>query len=109
MSKATAATTPRIRSIAIVGGDGRHDIHKFPNASVRCFPSERDGGRGDQKALLATVRSGSIDLVVVLVRWFGHAQFRTLREACRLANVRMVVAKGGVSTIVRAIDGAFAA
>lgn len=68
--------------VAIYGGDGRH-LHRFTAAaSFRVFSGIRYG-RGSLTALDEAIRTGSIDLVVVLVRFIGHSECRALNRVCR--------------------------
>lgn len=68
--------------VAIYGGDGRH-LHRFTAVgSFRVFSGNRYG-RGSLSALDEAIRTGSIDLVIVLVRFIGHPEYRALKRVCR--------------------------
>ena len=65
-------TATRTR-VAVLGGDGRRADSWAPDADVRVFQGRRVGGNGELKRLERSMRSGAIDLLVVLARWNGHS------------------------------------
>ncbi len=65
-------TAYRIR-VAVLGGDGRRADIWAPGTDVRSFQSRRHGGNGELKRLERSMRSGSVDRLVILARWNGHS------------------------------------
>jgi hypothetical protein len=82
---------PRSCRIAVFGGDARQRRRWADASGVRFFQSRRGGGNGELRRLVATVRSRSVDLVVVLARWNGHSASRKLRRVCRRYGVEFVL------------------
>lgn len=89
--------------IAVVGGDATRELPPIEGASIRRFPSSRDGGSGGLRCALAAVRSGSVALVIIYARFMGHSDSHNLREVCRNAGVPYRVVTGGMTTVSRAI------
>lgn len=103
-----AAHGKQLIQIAVVGGDATRELTPIEGASIRRFPSSRDGGSGGQRSALAAVRSGSVALVIIHARFMGHSDSNSLRDVCRKAGVPCRVVVGGMTTVSRAI-GAFVA
>lgn len=99
----TKLAMPRV---IVVGGDDRALALEDGLDGLRAFPSARFAGAGSISRALATVSSGTADLVVVLCRWLGHSDYHAIAERCRLAGVRLVRVRGGFSAARRAIDDA---
>lgn len=72
--------------VAVLGGDGRHRIVEH-SARVRVYRSPRDGGTGDVRRLLASIRAGGVDRVVILARFNSHSASLSVRRACARAGV----------------------
>lgn len=73
-------------AIAIVGGNGRaHSIRVA--AEIRSYPSSLDGGNGSIRRVIAAIKSGKIQLVLLLVRWIGHSEYDAVVKACKAAGV----------------------
>ncbi len=72
--------------IAVLGGDGRHTV-AADHARVRIYRSPRDGGTGDVRRLLDSIRSGGVDRVVILARFNSHSATRAVRRACQRTGV----------------------
>lgn len=101
-----AAHGRKMIQIAVVGGDATRELPPVEGASIRRFPSSRDGGNGGHRSALAAIRSGSVALVIIHVRFMGHGDSHNLREVCRKARVPCRLITGGMTTVSRAI-GAF--
>lgn len=82
---------PADRRIAVFGGDQRQRRRWPRYGAARFFQSPRSGGNGELRRLVAALRSGSIDCVVVLARWNGHAATGKLRRICRRYGVEFVL------------------
>ncbi len=90
-------------NIAIVGGDERRG-RDFPiGVRVRRFASNHFGGNGGLKRVLTAIASGTLDLVVLLVRWLGHPAADRVRSACKQAGVPCHNVSGGESSATRLI------
>lgn len=81
----------RKQRVAVLGGDGRFDHGSVPGARVRVFQSSRYGGNGPARRLERSIRSGGVDMVIVLARWNGHSQVNHLRRLCRQLGVPVEV------------------
>jgi hypothetical protein len=77
--------------VAVVGGDGRQRERWQGDDRVVFFMAPRDGGNGELRRLEAALRAGSIDRVVILARWNGHAATRRVRRLCRARAVPVEV------------------
>lgn len=95
-----------MKRIAIIGGDGRKQIGPGLGTGVRVefFRSSGQGGNGDIRSARAAIASGSIDLVIFLIRWLGHSDVHTLVDACKAAGVPFRRAIGGLSSAKRSIQ-----
>jgi hypothetical protein len=89
-------------TIAIIGGDGRHHAPRLIRATFRTFGSSRYGS-GNTRSAVAAIRSGTLGLVVLLVRWLGHPESHVLASTCRGAGVPILVVDGGMSAAWRAV------
>ncbi len=77
--------------VAVLGGDGRHTVDAGPEARVRIYRSPRDGGTGDVRRLLDSIRAGGVDRVVILVRFNSHSATDSVRRACKRAGVPVAI------------------
>lgn len=77
---------PRKR-IAVFGGDGRRHPYAESQGDVRYFPSPGNGGNGGVKRLEESLKSGGIELVLVLTRWNGHSATKRIRRLCAQLGV----------------------
>ena len=82
---------PADRRIAVFGGDARQLHRGARYGAARFFQSPRSGGNGELRRLVAALRAGSIDCVVVLTRWNGHSATGKLRRICRRYGVELVL------------------
>jgi|GEM_PF-6603000 len=99
----TERHSPQIE-VAIIGGDGRgHDLG-IPHATFRSYPSPRYAGNGTLHRAVAAVGGGTIHLVVMLVRWLGHSDFRRINGACKAADVPVLLVAGGISAARREVQ-----
>ncbi len=103
----SSSSTPRRRSvIAVIGGDGRRFRPlRADGVEVRVCASSKHGGNGRLHSVLAAIRTGSIDLVILLTRWLGHSESHTIVEACRAACVPVRTVAGGMTSAARALSG----
>ncbi len=85
--------------VAVFGGDARYCRNPVPK--LKGYPSGKHGGRGRVRSLLRAIRSRAFDVVLVLVRWVGHAEHDAVRAACLAANVPCCAVAGGWSTARR--------
>lgn len=96
-------------AVAVVGGDGAHVLPDVIGAAIRQFPSSGFGGNGRHQHTLAAIRAGSFALVVILVRWSGHADSDGVRRACRNTGVPYRVVTGGMTSVARIVRALVAA
>jgi hypothetical protein len=89
--------------VAVVGGDEREGPSYPEGVEVRRYGSRRFRGNGGLRRILAAIRTGELDAVVVLVRWLGHPASKAVRAACRRAGVRCRVVTGGESAVLRVV------
>lgn len=71
------------RNVALVGGialEARKTLDA--KARIKRFASAKEGGTGELRRLLASIKRGGIDEVWILVRWIGHSESRRIEEAC---------------------------
>lgn len=96
-------------AVAVVGGHGASVVPEVVGAVIRQFPSSGDGGNGRHQHTLAAIRAGSFALVVILVRWAGHADTDGVRRACRNTGVAFRVVTGGMTSVARVVRALVAA
>ena len=88
-------------AVAVVGGRRSPTIPDVVGAEVRHFPSSGYGGNGRHQSALAAIRGGGFALVLIVVRWMGHADSDGVRRACRNSGVRFRVVTGGMGSVAR--------
>ena len=81
---AQSSIPPRV---AVFGGDGRHSARWEKRGEVRYFPSSGNGGNAGARRLEQAVRTGGVDLVVILIRWNGHPGTKRIRDLCSSLRV----------------------
>ena len=74
--------TPRV---AVLGGDGRHRLRCPGEWAV--YPSSNFAGHGPRRQLVAAIKTGTVDAVIILARWNGHSDVEAVKRACRSARV----------------------
>ena len=89
-------------TIAVVGGDGRLNGSFPSHIEIRRFGSSKYGN-GEISRVIAAIMAGTIDAVVLLVRWLGHSTYHQIKTACRRAGVRCLSVTGGESSATREI------
>lgn len=83
--------------VLLVGGDARQGDRRIGRAFVRAVASRKFGGNGGHRSLIASIRSGRVELVVLLARWIGHSEAGSITATCRAAGVRYLLVDGGLS------------
>jgi hypothetical protein len=83
--------------IVIVGGDARQGDRLIRGFRIRAVASTKHGGAGEHRALIAAIRGGNIQLVLLLVRWLGHPESHAIAATCRAVGVRCLVVTAGLS------------
>lgn len=96
-----AETSPAV--VYLVGGDSRSTAGFPPHVAMRHFGSTQFGGNGCLKRVLDGLRTGRVDLVVLLTRWIGHSAAREVRDACSVRGIRLLVVPGGRSSAIREV------
>ncbi len=82
------STRPRV---ALFGGDGRNADRFADRGDLTIYQSRHDGGAGERRRLIAALKAGSFDLVILFARWNGHSATREVRKVCQTHNVRVEV------------------
>lgn len=91
-------------TIAIVGGDGRDNALQVA-ANIRSYPSSQNGGNGRIRDATAAIKAGNIQLVLLLIRWLGHSEYKSLVNACKASGIRYVsIPKGSASVVQREVQ-----
>jgi hypothetical protein len=88
--------------VLVVGGDARQGDRHINGTLVRAVASTKYGGVGGHRALIAAIRGGCVQVVILLARWLGHSESRAIAATCRAAGVRCVIATTGL-TAARAL------
>jgi hypothetical protein len=83
-------TSRRLR-VAVLGGDGRFSPARLPECDLRLFKARRYGGNGELRRLEATLRSGTIDKLVILSKWNAHCVTDPIRKLCRRRGIPVEV------------------
>lgn len=77
--------------VAVMGGDGRN-VEKFADrGEVTFYQSRHDGGVSERRRMIAALKAGSFDLVILLSRWNGHDATKAIRKVCRTHNIPVEV------------------
>lgn len=79
--------------VAILGGDARQENRWDGFKEALFFMARRDGGNGELRRLVATLRAKSIDLMIILARWNSHSATSQIQRLCRTLGVRVVVVR----------------
>ncbi len=79
-------------TVAIVGGLGRAP-EGTDTRRIRYYGSPNDVGRGELVRLEGALRAGSIDRVVIHVRWNSHSATGRIRRVCRTLGVPVALAR----------------
>jgi hypothetical protein len=85
----------------VYGGDERFASLRFAGVEVRALGSSRHNGNGSLRRAVATIRAQATDVVLLLIKWIGHADNAVITEACRAAGVPLRIVWGGVSALRR--------
>lgn len=93
---------PEHFTVALVGGDGRARGAVPVNLDLRWYGSRRYCGNGSIRSALAAIRGGTVDGVILRVRWMGHPAFHALQRAARKSSIPCRIVPGGESSAVRA-------
>jgi len=81
----------RNKRIVVVGFKGR-TTSTFPGAhTVRHFRSARDAGNGPQKAVIAAIKGGGVDLVFIFTKFCSHRLSDRVKRACRSHNIPVFI------------------
>lgn len=89
--------------VALVGGDERAGFAYPDGVEVRRYGSSGSCGNGGLKRVLQALSAGRIDAVLIIVRWLGHSESRSVRAACQRAGILCRIVSGGESSVVRAV------
>jgi hypothetical protein len=98
------------KRIAIVGGLPREQVRRRLEAGLELREArwyEYYRHHCDQAQAESAIRSGTVDLVVLLIRYAGH-KINEIREVCRAAGVECrVIDRGcGVTSLLRGLEEA---
>lgn len=80
--------------VAIFGGDSR--VHALEGSWVNeDFPEEIDvttfvSNEGSTARLVAALRAGGCTHVIMLTRWMGHSNYKTIKQAAESNNVKIL-------------------
>lgn len=87
------AALTRRRVIALVGGLVA-PIDLPGDAEVRRYGSVQEGGEGELRRVLRSLRSGAVDEVWLLFRLLGHNESRAISRLCRRLGVTVRLLAG---------------
>ena len=79
--------------VAVLGGDARQVNRWTGFKESLFFMARRDGGNGELRRLSASLRTKSIDLMIILARWNSHSATKQILRLCRTLGVRVVVVR----------------
>jgi hypothetical protein len=51
------------------------------------YASSGFAGHGQRRRLVAAIKAGAVDVVIILARWNGHSDIEAVRRVCRAARV----------------------
>lgn len=87
-------TMMRKERVAVFGGDGRLPAGLDVDGDVEVFRSAKDGGNGDHRRLLARLRRRSYDRVIILQRWNGHSETKSIVRTCKRMGIAFETWRG---------------
>ncbi len=87
----TDVTPRRPFRVAVLGGDGRFTLPDLEGGEYVHFKSCRYGGNGPLKRLAASLRQGSFDRVVLMIRWNSHSATEKIRALCKQLEIPVEV------------------
>lgn len=74
--------------LAVVGGIADRTAHHIEtDAKVRYYASSKEGGAGELRRLMASLRRGGTDEVWILTCWIGHSECNAIVEACNKRGI----------------------
>ncbi len=92
---ATVKPSKRRRVVALVGGIAARVARRLgAEGKIKRFASAKEGGSGELRRLLASIKGGGIDEVWILVCWIGHSETRVIVEACTKRGIRVERLRG---------------
>jgi hypothetical protein len=88
---AALSSGPRRRVLALVGGIAdRATPAVDTEAKVKRFASAKEGGAGELRRLVASIKRGGVDEVWILVCWIGHSESKAIDKECRKRGIHVV-------------------
>jgi len=87
----TREVSEKQKIIAVVGGDGRPHSRIPPADNVVYYRAPKDGGIGDSRSLIESIRAGRIEMVYVLSRWNCRDLTRRVRKLSKLYHFEVVM------------------
>jgi hypothetical protein len=96
--------TGSVQQAVIVGGDTRFGAVTAAGWDIHAFASSRYGGNGSIHRAETTITGGTVDLVLVLVRWLGHSDSERVTRSCAAAGVPFLLVRGGFSAVRRELQ-----
>jgi len=81
--------------VAIVGGNKDRFAQRVQSdRPLRFYSCGSEGGCGELRALLASIKSGGIGEVWMLYRWIGHSESQRIQQVCRACGIRVSLFPG---------------
>lgn len=78
------------RVVALVGGIAAHVAKTLgAKTKVKRFASAKEGGTGELRRLVESIKHGGVDEVWILVCWIGHSETRVIAEACSKRGIQV--------------------
>lgn len=74
--------------LALVGGIANRVAHHIAtDAKLKLYASMKEGGAGELRRLVASIRGGGIDEVWILACWIGHSESGVIAEECNKRGI----------------------
>lgn len=101
MTAAAAARKPRV---IIIGGDKRIQRFRWPDSIEPLLYTSNDVGKAE-----TAIRGGRVAAVYVLVKWFGHSEWKNLQTTAKRCSVELVPWPRGMGALAETLGGRFGA
>lgn len=91
-----ATLTPKKRRrVALVGGIALWATKPLdPKTKIKRFASAKEGGTGELRRLVESIKRGGVDEVWILVCWIGHSETGAIEAACTKRGIPVTRFRG---------------
>lgn len=90
-----ASVKPSKRRVALVGGIAQHVLESLDATTrLRRFASAKEGGTGELRRLVESIKRGGVDEVWILLCWIGHSETAVIEKVCARQGIPVTRLRG---------------